>query len=176
MEQSISIKVDELGRQYVSAADIVDLLYQNPALDFSNLACEDPEIFNQSVSQIKYSVKPLTKYEPFEGDTQEFDNQNQTNWHMPDEYKSLDIAKWLLDQCKTDAELQRIGKELLLYQERDLFPLLRYLKYLVDVMRENNIVWGVGRGSSVASYVLYLLGIHKINSMYYDLDIEEFLK
>jgi DNA polymerase III alpha subunit len=54
--------------------------------------------------------------------------------------------------------------------------LLFYLKYLVDAMRENKIVWGVGRGSSVASYVLYLIGVHRIDSIKYDLDIKEFLK
>jgi DNA polymerase III alpha subunit len=43
-------------------------------------------------------------------------------------------------------------------------------------MRSNNIVWGVGRGSSVASYVLYLLGVHKVDSIKYGLDIREFLK
>ena len=79
-------------------------------------------------------------------------------------------------QCKTDAELHRAGEELLLYQERDMFILLKYLKYLVDTLRTNNIVWGVGRGSSVASFVLYLIGIHRINSLYYDLPITEFLK
>ena len=63
-----------------------------------------------------------------------------------------------------------------MYQKRDLFMLLQYMKYLVDLMRENNIVWGVGRGSSVSSFVLFLIGIHRINSLYYDLDIEEFLK
>jgi DNA polymerase III alpha subunit len=105
-----------------------------------------------------------------------FDNINQNNWHMPDEYKNLDIAKFVLDQCKNDTELQRAGTELLLFQERNLFPLLQYLKYLVDTMRKNNIVWGVGRGSSVASFVLYLIGIHKINSIYFDLSIDEFLK
>jgi DNA polymerase III alpha subunit len=78
--------------------------------------------------------------------------------------------------CNTTEELQRCGQELLLYQERGLFDLLRYLKYLVDVMQQNNIVWGVGRGSSVSSYVLYLLKVHKINSMYYDLDVSEFLR
>ena len=57
-----------------------------------------------------------------------------------------------------------------------MFMLLKYLKYLVDTMRNNNIVWGVGRGSSVASFVLFLIGVHKINSLYYDLPIEEFLK
>ena len=53
---------------------------------------------------------------------------------------------------------------------------LQFLKYMVDTLRENNIVWGVGRGSSVASYVLYLLGVHKVNSIKYDLDPTEFLR
>ena len=107
---------------------------------------------------------------------EEFDNKNQSKWLMPKEYYDLDIAQYILDQCSSNAELQRAGQELILFQERDMFNLLRYLKYLVDTMRKNNIVWGVGRGSSVASYVLFLLGVHRINSLYYDLPIEEFLK
>jgi len=88
----------------------------------------------------------------------------------------MDIAAYILGLCYQKHELQRVGEELLLYQERDLFDLLRYLKYLVDVLRKNKVVWGVGRGSSVASYVLFLLGVHKIDSLYYQLDIDEFLK
>ena len=95
---------------------------------------------------------------------------------MPDNYKTLDIASHVLNLCGSEPELQRCGAELLLYQERDLFDLLRYLKYLVDVMSANQIVWGVGRGSSVASFVLYKLGVHRIDSMYYNLDIAEFLR
>jgi DNA polymerase III alpha subunit len=106
----------------------------------------------------------------------EFDKKLQDIWFMPDEYKNMDIAKYVLDQCKTDEELQRAGQELMLYQERDMFILLKYMKYLVDTMRENNIIWGVGRGSSVASFVLYLINIHRINSLHWDLQIEEFLK
>lgn len=105
-----------------------------------------------------------------------FDSSNQNKWHMPTKYYEMDIAQFVLEQCKNDVELQRAGQELLLFQERNLFILLKYLKYLVDTMREHNIVWGVGRGSSVASFVLYLIGIHRINSLYYDLSIEEFLK
>ena len=78
--------------------------------------------------------------------------------------------------CDSDAQLQRCGQELLLFQERNLFDLLRYLKYLVDTLRANRMIWGVGRGSSVASYVLYLLGVHRIDSMFYDLDAREFLR
>jgi len=48
--------------------------------------------------------------------------------------------------------------------------------YLVDFMRENKIVWGVGRGSSTASFVLYLIGIHKINPIQFQLDWREFLR
>jgi hypothetical protein len=95
---------------------------------------------------------------------------------MPKEYYDLDIAKWVLDQCQGEAELQRAGDELLKFHDRGIFPLLKYLKYLVDTMRKHNIVWGVGRGSSVASFVLFLLGIHRINSLYYGLSIDEFLK
>lgn len=105
-----------------------------------------------------------------------FDQQAQSRWHMPEEYKTLDIAEYILGLCSTEAELQRCGHELLLYQEKDLFNLLRYLKYLVDVMIKNNVIWGVGRGSSVASYVLYKLGVHRIDSMFYKLEPEEFLR
>jgi DNA polymerase III alpha subunit len=95
---------------------------------------------------------------------------------MPQEYKTLDIAEHVLGLCSNEAELQRCGAELLMYQERNLFDLLRYLKYLVDVMKQNNLIWGVGRGSSVASFVLYKLEVHRIDSMYYNLDISEFLR
>jgi DNA polymerase III alpha subunit len=106
----------------------------------------------------------------------EYDLMNQNRWLMPEEYQQLDIAQHIIDCCTTEAEIQRAGKELLMFQERNLFNLLKYLKYLVDTMRANNIIWGVGRGSSVSSYVLYLLGVHRIDSMYYDLDPGEFLR
>jgi DNA polymerase III alpha subunit len=106
----------------------------------------------------------------------EYDMQNQHNWLMPEEYKQLDIAQHVIDLCETQPEIQRAGEELLMFQERNLFNLLKYLKYLVDTMKSNNVIWGVGRGSSVASYVLYLLGVHRIDSMYYDLDPGEFLR
>jgi hypothetical protein len=107
---------------------------------------------------------------------EEFDRAQQDIWFMPKHYIELDIAAYVLSLCHSEAQLQRAGHELLMFQERGLFPVLRYLKYLVDVMRDNNIIWGVGRGSSVASYVLYLMGVHRVDSLYYDLDPAEFLR
>jgi len=106
----------------------------------------------------------------------EFHAQQQQHWHMPNLYKNLDIAEHVLSLCQTQEQLQRCGQELLIYQEKNLFDLLRYLKYLVDTMRAHDIIWGVGRGSSVSSYVLYKLGVHRIDSLYYNLDIREFLR
>jgi DNA polymerase III alpha subunit len=137
---------------------------------------DDPEAFNRSIHELFYKFKPLEKYRLPELSVEEFDIKNQSNWYMPEEYKQLDIAKWLLEQCRTEEELQRVGMELLMYQDRNMLVLLQFMKYLVDTLRKNNVVWGVGRGSSVASYCLFLIGIHRIDSLYFDLSIEEFLK
>jgi DNA polymerase III alpha subunit len=171
---------NKFGQAYTTEAELCDLLYQNPELDLSKFMVEDPTQYNQSKDRTYSDFPALKKYLPIDYKedvpVELFDQLQQSNWYMPEEYKQLDIAQHILDLCKTDAELQRVGEELLLYQERDLFNLLRYLKYFVDTMRKHNVVWGLGRGSSVASYVLYLLGVHKVNSMFYDLDIGEFLR
>jgi DNA polymerase III alpha subunit len=170
------MKIDSIGQTYYSCDELVNILYTNPDVDLSKFRVQDPASYNTSV-ELTYSVfELLTAYQEFTGSIEELDQRNQSSWHMPKEYLDLDIAQWTLDQCKTDAELQRVAEELLLFQERELFNLLRWLKYFVDTMRANKVVWGVGRGSSVASYVLYLIGVHRINSMYYDLNIDEFLK
>jgi len=170
------MKYDTLGRAYANTDDLCNLLYGNPDLDISKILVTDPQQYNDAIKAFYADFAALKFYGADELDIKKFDSANQSVWHMPEEYINMDIANWLLDQCKTQEELQRVGQELLLFQERDLFPLLKQLKYVVDTWRKNNVVWGVGRGSSVASYVLYLIGVHRINSMYYDLDITEFLR
>ena len=170
------MKYDQYGQAHITTEDATDLLYQRPDLDLSNIKFDNPDQFNAAVKVLYSDIRELQQYQQFDFDLEQFDQRNQSVWRMPEEYSKLDIARWLLDECKTDPELQRVADELMLFQERDLFDLLRWLKYFVDTMRKHKVVWGVGRGSSVASYVLYLIGVHKINSMYYDLDISEFLK
>lgn len=166
---------DKYGQIIYSENDLVELYLTNTDLAFSRPVISDSSIqFNQELDLD--SVPKIIEYVAADLPIHEFDMQCQNNWYMPEEYKNLDIAQYVLDQCENEAEMQRAGQELLLYQERDTFVLLRYLKYLVDTMRKNNVVWGVGRGSSVSSFVLFLIGVHKINSLYYGLEIEEFLK
>jgi len=171
----MTIMLDSYSRQILNEDQAVEMLYANPQLDISNLCLQDVTKFNDACNKLHYNTM-LKQLGELDIDVEEFHKQNQAEWNMPDKYKNLDIAKYLLDLCKTDVELQRVGKELLLYQKRGMFKLLCFLVYLVDIMRDNNVVWGVGRGSSVASYVLYLIGVHKIDSIYYDLDVDEFLR
>jgi len=171
----MTIMLDNYSRQILNEDQAVEMLYANPQLDISNLCLQDVSKFNNACNKLHYKTM-LKQLGELDIDIQQFHKQNQDDWNMPEKYKNLDIAKYLLDLCKTDVELQRVGKELLLYQQRDMFKLLCFLIYLVDTMRDNDVVWGVGRGSSVASYVLYLIGVHKIDSIYYDLDVDEFLR
>jgi len=170
------MKFDKYGQTYTTSKELCNLLYQNPSLDLGLFQVEDTLEYNRSVAELHADQDLLEKYQELTDSVEDFDSILQSSWSMPQEYKDLDIAKYVLDLCQTDQELQRVGEELLLYQERDLFDLLRYLKYMIDTLRKNNIVWGVGRGSSVASYVLFLLGVHKIDSLYYNLSVDEFLK
>ena len=82
----------------------------------------------------------------------------------------------MLDKCNTEEERDRVLIEYKLFEDKGFTKVLQFLIYFVDTLRANNIVWGVGRGSSVSSFCLFLIGVHKINPMLYDLDYKEFLR
>ena len=171
------IKTDVLGIPRFTNKDLVNMIYSGHVDKCHVVLCDpsdDIEKFNAAMRE-QY-LPELTKYIPIDVDQKTFDGALQSEWFMPEEYKELSVSAHVLDRCTTDAQRQRVEEELTAFNERGLVPLLQYMIYLVDYMRENNIVWGVGRGSSVASYVLYLIGVHRINSIQYDLDWREFLR
>ena len=173
------MKTDELGIPRFSNRDLIDMIYSGHADKVHVVLCDandDVDKFNTAMEEQGFDK--LQKYIPLDVDQKTFDNVCQSEWFMPDEYKELDVEAHLLGKIggKLTTEWARCLEELEAYKQRDMYPLLRYMIYLVDFMRENGIVWGVGRGSSVASYVLYLIGVHKINSIQYGLDWREFLR
>lgn len=167
---------DQYGQLIYTADDIADLVLQGRNIDGLSGMLVDQTVQLDQLAAVLESVPDFVSYQTPNVTVEQFDLDNQRRWHMPVEYQQLDIAEHVLSLCSTQEQLQRCGQELLLYQERNLFDLLRYMKYLVDTMKQHNVIWGVGRGSSVASYVLYLLQVHRIDSMYYNLDIHEFLR
>jgi DNA polymerase III alpha subunit len=173
------MKQNKFSELVFAENDLVDLVMQGHTVESLKNVVVDETVDLENLAHIVERPESLLTWTfPYNQGVSvpEFHLTQQMSWHMPEEYKQLDIAQYILTLCDNDAELQRVGQELLLYQERNLFDLLRYLKYLVDVMTDNNLIWGVGRGSSVASFVLYKLGVHRVNSLYYNLDISEFLR
>jgi DNA polymerase III alpha subunit len=170
------MRQNKFGQMIFDESDVIDLLMQGRTLDSLSGMLVDDSVQLKSWPDIIQDSAYIKLAQDHACTVTEFHRQQQSHWHMPEQYQQLDIAELVLSRCDTQEQLQRCGQELLMYQERGLFDLLRYLKYLVDVMIQHNIVWGVGRGSSVASYVLYKLGVHRIDSMYYNLDIAEFLR
>jgi DNA polymerase III alpha subunit len=172
------MRTDHLGQLIYNEDDCVNMLMRGQSMQVNGMLV-DATVDLETAALMLEHVPTFIKYNELALQAvtvEEFDHRNQSNWLMPDQYKNLDIAEHVLNLCESEAALQRVGEELLLYQARDLFDLLRYLKFLVDIMKQNNLIWGVGRGSSVASYVLYLLGVHRIDSLHYNLDIAEFLR
>lgn len=172
------MNIDKFGNVILDQDELFNLIYAGKTKDFSNIYTDDTtcQQFNKAINHNRDAFVKIPEYklDPFV-DLNFFDEANQCDWFMPEEYQNFPIVDWIYEQCTTAAQKTRVDEELKLYIQHGMFEVLHYLKYLVDTMRKNNIVWGVGRGSSVASYILYLMGVHKIDSMKYELDIKEFL-
>lgn len=164
---------DKFGNVIYQQHDLVELIYQGfTALDRVTVELFDKlEQFEQQ-SNIRLTTPDaaLDNYT-----IEQYDQACQSDWFIPEEYKNFDIEEFLVSVCPQQ-NYQRLIEELEEYKSRNMMMLLKTLKYLIDTLRVNNIVWGVGRGSSVASYVLFLLEVHRIDSIKYNLDWREFLR
>ena len=168
-------KINDHGDVIFSEEDVIDLLYTDPAFDISKLYFHDIEKYSNSLRELGIDL-PVINTAPKREKPELFDKANCEHWHMPDRYYQINVLEWLLDKCQNDEEKIRVQMEYDLFEKKDFIRVLQFLIYFIDTLRENNIVWGVGRGSSVASFCLFLIGVHKINPMLYNLDITEFLR
>lgn len=172
------MKTDQYGRTTINTDEAIDILLKGSRVQGAFLTdLDEIDRYNNNSAKVYGNKTALPIYENINDLTvDEYYQHLSTQWKIPDKYKNINMKDYLLAKCKTDIEIQRVESELVLYEERGLIPLLQFTVYLVDYMRENDHLWGVGRGSSVSSYCLYLTGIHRINSIRYNLDVTEFLK
>ena len=171
------MEINDYGAVFLTPEELFENIYTNKIKNFKNIYLDEKTVerFNAAKNTNKDNFEFLSTYTDQELSVEEFDLVNQVDWFMPNDYKIMDIENFLVQTCPKE-NYERLIEEIELFRQHNMTDLLRYLKYLVDTMRENKIVWGVGRGSSVASYCLYLIGVHKIDSIKYNLDIKEFLK
>lgn len=173
------MKIDALGLPKYGIEDCMDLIYKGKLDTLFKVYVEknsESEQFNQSIKETG-DGQQLKFYEPLDIDLNDFDNLLQSEWFMPNSYKNFDIEQYIESICPDNADAKtRIKEELDAFKSKNMITVLKFMHFLVSYMRENEMVWGVGRGSSVASYVLFLLGVHKVDSIQYGLDWREFIR
>lgn len=136
---------------------------------------EDVVKFNEQVSA-EEQVKAVQR-EPVQLDM---------SWQLPEDYQQLDLADYILTKFEErlpelgySEELlaiaaARIEHELEEVERRGMIEFMRTVIFIIDEMRRTGVIWGVGRGSSCASYLLFLIGLHVVDCVTMDIPAEEF--
>lgn len=152
------------------------------------------------VSPIGIFVSELTddiaQYNKFVSVNEKINVKTQCNplsfqWNVSDEAMSIDVEEYIKDKLEKHCDelglfddddsqqlikrTRRVAQELKLYYKYNAIDILKVLIHIINILSESRVVWGVGRGSSVSSYVLFLIGVHDVDSVYYHLDVEDFL-
>lgn len=169
---------DKYGNVYFTESDIIEILYSGDTNinGFPVIESEEINTYNKNCFYYDKSEKTLSILENVDLSIEEFDQQMYNNWFIPKYYKELDLNTFLLNKCSNNTEIKRVEHELEYFYSYNLENILRFMIFFIDELRKNNQVWGVGRGSSVASFILYLVGVHKINPIKYNIKSEEFFK
>lgn len=98
------------------------------------------------------------------------------SWNIPESYQKLNLIEYVMDRAKAKgpAYVKRAEEELAEIGTRGLGTIFKTLIFVIDQLKLNKQLWGVGRGSSCASLVLHLIGVHEVDPVKYDIPMEEF--
>ena len=169
------MRLDQFGNPIFNSVDIFKFLYQGKLTNLKDITVDYSEDIEQLESTAGFTFQRFNE-QLNSISIEDFDSALQGDWFMPAEYKDFNVTEYCISRCVSDVQIERVKAEIAAYEDRGMIPLLQWTKHFVDTCNKNGIVWGVGRGSSVASFVLYLIGVHQIDSVKYNLDWQEFLR
>lgn len=165
------MRLDKNHKPVFNYSDILNAVYSGK--DISNIKfvaerdSDEFKMYNEYCEE--FSLPPLR--------IDDGENSSEIEWFMPPEYQTLDIYEWLLENCKDDPIYRRrLHDECVYFMEHKWDMILRWLKYFFDMCKEEGLITGVGRGSSVSSYALFLIGVHRVDPVFYDIDYRDFLR
>lgn len=171
---------DAYGSVKFSVKETLDKLYNGD--DISQFVVNDTNENNLHLTHHTHFELPSLQQPPsLDVAPEDFHDILSHSWIMPDNYKEMDLESYLANELvkqniTTEVYTKRVIEELDEYANRDMLDILKFLVYLMQVCRDNSIVTGIGRGSSVSSLVLYLIGVHYIDPVKYNLSYKEFLR
>lgn len=169
------MKLDKFANPIFNEADVFDVLYSGHQTALSDIVVDDNYELSKlaEIAEINFATIDESMYDM---SIEDFDSKAQDLWFMPEAYYSFDVHQYCISKCKSPDEETRVLEELAEFEKRKMIRVLQWLKFFVDTCLQEQIIWGVGRGSSVSSFVLYLLNVHRIDSIKYNLDWREFLR
>ena len=115
-------------------------------------------------------------------------SQIEPIWRIPEQYAKLNVIEYAIDKnallysveqwssIEYNNRIDRLRHEYSIYQQHNLLPLLCTLIFIINTMKQQNLVWGTGRGSSTSSYLLYVLEVHDVDSYAYNINFSDFIK
>lgn len=166
------------GSTSIHSATLSKMLLRQDAIDLSKIY----------VKEINNEVKNFNKLTGFNLSIKTKVDDFSTGFTIPDEYKRIDLkahifnllydetSRYQYTESEIDERIERVFSEYEKIRELNLEMLFKTMIFLIDLMNENKVVWGVGRGSSCASYILYLMDLHKVDPVKYGIDHLDFFR
>lgn len=112
--------------------------------------------------------------------------QIKFDWLIGQDLLEADLAEIIGDAFSekiktlnyTEEELlkaaERLAFEIEEIKLRGMEEFFKTVIFVIRTFRSKGIVWGVGRGSSCASYALFILGLHVVDCIKFDVPASEF--
>jgi len=164
------------GRVVYNEATLFDLIKKKINLETLNIQrTKDTELF------LLKSGKKLTLVDIDDADIETLPPLESYDWNIPEDYKNIDlldlcINRLILLNKHNDIYIERLQAEFEQIYTKDMSNFLKAVLFITDIFRAHHAVFGLGRGSSCASLVLYLLDINKVDPVKYDISMNEFFK
>lgn len=177
--------VNEYGQVTFDTNEIINKLYTQEWQTVTGFVESLDEIakWNQNCQQ--FELVPVESQQTPQQDPQSYHSELSYQWKMPIEFLKFDpmvfFSQELVNRSLNQQEyLDYLVGEIKTWDNimthESAVNLWKFLHYLIKTCEIKDIVTGVGRGSSVSSLVLYLLGVHHVDPVKYKLDYKEFLR
>lgn len=179
------MNVNEYGQVQYNTQEVIEKIYSQEwqtVLGFID-GVNEIAAWNENCTQ--FDLQPIQMLNKPEQDPKSYHQQRSLIWKMPLEYTKFDPIQFFSTELErlslnTQEYIDYLCGELEAWNNvmshESAILLWKFLNYLMTTCKENDIITGVGRGSSVSSLILYLLGVHAVDPVKYKLNYEEFLR